>query len=395
MPKASLSNHGRTDTDTILQPAGKLDYLLYLKTCLQPLFRALSTRNTGKSSTWLNKSRARQPSSRVPGQVCISLDGYLEGDKTAKPSGLTGINLEFARLLLKEGANVLLADLALRPEAEELVQKYQSGSPRAVFQKTDVSSWADLNDVFQAAEQHFGAIDIVCPGAGVFEPHWSNFWYPPGGDKSRDDPLGGHYKLLDINLTHPIRVTQMAISRFLGASPPSSSSNPKSIVHIASTAGQSVSLGYPLYHASKHGVQAFVRCLASLENTHGIRVTAVEPGVVKTPMWTDHPEKLKIMGQSGQDAGTWVTPEEVAQVMLACVRDTETDSILRGARRGEEMIPIKGGSCLEVLVGSVRDVPLFNNPGPGASGKAGASVSDGQKISEEVQGVLKPGWGQF
>ncbi len=170
-----------------------------------------------------------------------------------------GINLEFARLLLQHGANVLFADLALRPEAEELVSKYQSTPNKAVFQKSDVSSWADLDAMFAAAQEHFGSIDIVCPGAGVFEPYWSNFWYPPGTEKSKDDSASGRYKLLDINLTHPIRVTQLAISHFLGAEPPSSAGNPKSLVHIASIAGQSASLSFSLYYASKHGVQALVR----------------------------------------------------------------------------------------------------------------------------------------
>ncbi len=49
----------------------------------------------------------------------------------------------------------------------------------------------------------------------------------------------------------------MAISHFLAASPPSSTANPKSIVHIASIAGETASLPFALYHASKHGVQAF------------------------------------------------------------------------------------------------------------------------------------------
>lgn len=282
----------------------------------------------------------------------------------------------------------MFADLGLRPEAEELVQKYQSKGNKAVFQKTDVTSWADLNDMFAAAEKHFGSIDIVCPGAGVFEPHWSNFWYPPGSEQSKDDPLSGRYKLLDINLTHPIRVTQMAISHFLAASPPSSASNPKSIVHIASIAGETASLPFPLYHASKHGVQALVRCMADMEPLHGIRVTAVMPGVVKTPLWLEHPEKLKIVKESGDEADKWVTPEEVAQVMLACVKDNELNG------KGAEKVPIKGGTCLEVLAGAVRDVPLFNNIGPYATGQQGATVSDAVKIVDEVQGLLKPGWGK-
>lgn len=301
-------------------------------------------------------------------------------------------------MLLQHGANVVFADLALRPEAEDLVRQYQSGPNKAVFQKTDVTSWADLNDMFQAAVNNFGGVDIVCPGAGVFEPPWSSFWYPPGSDKSGDDPVSGRYKLLDINLTHPIRVTQLAMSHFLAASPPSSASNPKSIVHIASIAGQSASLPFPLYHVSKHGVQALVRSLASLEQTHGIRVACVMPGVVKTPLFMEHPEKLKMFRSSGDTPDVWVTPEEVAQVMLACVKDDEIDANMRAtADKGDERerVPIKGGSCLEVLAGFVRDVPLYGNVGPFAAGRPGATVQDVTKMVDEVYEVLKPGWGQY
>lgn len=88
----------------------------------------------------------------------------------------SGINYCFAKILLENGCNVLLADLALRPEAEELVRKYDgkigSGEnhPRAVFQRTDVTDWTQLEAMFTACEKEFGAIDVVCPGAGVYEP---------------------------------------------------------------------------------------------------------------------------------------------------------------------------------------------------------------------------------
>ena len=160
----------------------------------------------------------------------------------------SGINLEFARLLLKGGCNVLFADLGLRPEAESLVREY-ANSPKAIFQKTDVTLWNDLDAMMKAAEDSFGQIDIVCPGAGVFEPPWSNFWRPPGTAESKDSPAGNSYKMLDINITYPIRVTQLAIQYFLKNGV--SLSNPKTIVHIASTAGESASLPFPMYHASK------------------------------------------------------------------------------------------------------------------------------------------------
>jgi 3-hydroxybutyrate dehydrogenase len=88
-----------------------------------------------------------------------------------------GINLCFANLLLSRGCNVLFADVALRKEAEESIQKHAdlkagSGIGKAAFQKTDVAEWKQLENMFAAAESQFGGTgaDIVCPGAGVYEP---------------------------------------------------------------------------------------------------------------------------------------------------------------------------------------------------------------------------------
>ena len=187
-----------------------------------------------------------------------------------------------------------------------------------------------------------------------------------------------------------MRVSQLAISHFLNAPKPCSTANPKSIVHIASVAAQISALMFPMYCVSKHGIQAFVRCLGDLEETHGIRVTAVDPGVVKTQIWIEHPEKLKMLKLNGEEPDEWVTPVEVAQVMLACVQDDEISS----GMEGEDVIRIQGGSCLEVLASTVRDVPLFNNVGPFALGRKGAKAGQTKESKDEVLGLLKPGWGK-
>ena len=95
------------------------------------------------------------------------------GGKTAILTGAgSGITLSFAKLLLSKGCNVVIADLSLRPESEALVSQYPLSSPGAkvVYQRTDVTDWAQLGKVFEVAVQHFGGADIVCPGAGVYEP---------------------------------------------------------------------------------------------------------------------------------------------------------------------------------------------------------------------------------
>ncbi|KAJ5723582.1 hypothetical protein N7488_001617 [Penicillium malachiteum] len=297
----------------------------------------------------------------------------------------SGINFAFAKLLAENGCNVLIADLALRPEAKVLVEKHSSGPARVVFQKTDVSDWTQLERMFEVAEKEFGEIDIVCPGAGVYEPHWSNFWRPPGSAPSKDSPSGGRYALVDINVTHPIRATQLAIAHFLKHR---GNGRPKHIVHISSIAGQNATFSAPIYVATKHAISGLVRSLAKLEEI-GIRVTAVAPGVIKTPLWTDHPEKLKMIDTS---ADAWVTPEEVGEVMLALVQQDQVSEVI-GDRSGRgTQYQVKGGIILEVSK-TVREVKQFNDEGPGD--RPGNTASDHAAVEKESFELLaQKGWGR-
>ncbi|KAF6225688.1 hypothetical protein HO133_009688 [Letharia lupina] len=327
--------------------------------------------------------------------------------KTAIITGAgSGINLSFARALLTKRCNVVFADLALRPEAQELVSNHanRSQSPaKAVFQKTDVRDWQQLERMFHVASKEFGGADIVCPGAGVYEPPFSNFWHPPGKPPSEDDPTSNRYAILDINLTHPIRTTQLAISHFLSSSSSSSSSNkekssPKSIVHISSIAGQVTPLPGPIYNATKHGINGFVRSLAPLDSRLGIRVTGVAPGVIKTPLWTEAPEKLKLIA----DDDAWVTPEFVADVMVSLV-ENQTVRVSAGlgatgsrlssgdAREGTKEVAVEGGMILEVAKGRVRVVEQFNDVGPSGEGN---TVGNMRVAEEEIlERLAGGGWG--
>ncbi|KAF7586726.1 hypothetical protein BBP40_008405 [Aspergillus hancockii] len=312
----------------------------------------------------------------------------VEGRTAIVTGAGSGINLAFAKLLLQNGCNVLIADLVLRPEAQEVVDKHSAPSSRAraVFQKTDVTDWKQLEVMFDVAEKEFGEIDVVCPGAGIYEPHWSNFWRPPGTPDSRDSQHGGRYALLDINLTHPIRTTQLALAHFLSRR---TDGRRKHIIHISSIAGQNPALAAPIYVATKHAINGLVRSLGKLDRKFGIRVTAVAPGVIKTPLWTDHPEKLKIIDSASDE---WVTAEEVAEVMLSLIQQDRVGEII-GDKTGQgPQFLINGGTILEVSK-TVRLVDIFNDPGPGT--RAGNTVSDMNLLEDEVYGLLsQEGWGR-
>jgi 3-hydroxybutyrate dehydrogenase len=189
--------------------------------------------------------------------------------------------------------------------------------------------------------------------------NWSGFWHAPGTLLSKDDPTASRYALLDINLTHPIRVTQMAISHFL------SHKKAGCIPHISSVAGQTPFVPNPMYVATKHALNGFVRSLAQLENPPPplprIRVNAVAPARIMTPLWTDHPDKMQMVG----DKPGWVTPAFVAQAMLDLVEK-------------EEYV---GGTILEVGK-TVRKVEAFNDPGPWA----------GENNVESDDGIEEPAW---
>ena len=208
----------------------------------------------------------------------------------------------------------MVGDLALRPEAQQLINEHKD-SPKAIFQKTDVTSWKDISALFKTAEEQFGSFDIVCPGAGIFEPPMSAFWHPPGSELSKDDPLGDGYKSIDINLVHPIRSTQLAISHFLASNPPPSSDNPKTVVHIASIAGEMAFTPVPLYITTKWGLRGFIYSLAEIEETRNIRVAGVAPAIVRTPMWLETEKRNMIVSDAGKEQDDWTTPEEVAEVV--------------------------------------------------------------------------------
>lgn len=112
--------------------------------------------------------------------------------------------------------------------------------------------------------------------------------------------------------------------------------------------------------------------MAPLDADLGIRINGVAPGIIKTPLWTEHPEKLQMLNAE-QDA--WVEPEEVAEAMLRCCEDDV----------------IVGGYVMEVLKGKTRNVDWKMDPGPQGPG---GTASGGAKLHAEVLGWLsEKGWG--
>jgi hypothetical protein len=105
----------------------------------------------------------------------------------------------------------------------------------------------------------------------------------------------------------------------------------------------------------------------------GIRVNGVAPGLIRTPLWTEHPEKLTLVDNSKDE---WATAEEVAEGMLRCLEDPD----------------LGGGTILEIGKGQTRLVEAVNDPGPSGRGHTVSNQTGGY---EEVYGWLETkGWGK-
>ncbi|TQV97934.1 hypothetical protein V2A60_006352 [Cordyceps javanica] len=289
----------------------------------------------------------------------------------------TGINFAFARLLLSKGCNVVIADVKLRPEAEALISKHSGSSgdaPRAVFVKTDVTAWEDLRTMLDTAVSEFGNFDIVCAGAGVFEPVTSNFWHPPGSDSSRDFVDANHYTALDVNLTHPIRTTQLALQHWLRPDNAARQTpeTPKRVVNVASIAGYMPVFPCPLYVAAKHGVVGFTRSMAPLEDATGIRVSAIAPGPVSTPMLNEHPNKDDVFND---DLDVLIDVEEVADALLLLLESEDHP----------------GGTILEIGHKFTRNVSTWNDPGPTQEPRNGTTLSNLKNTGENIIKSLQDG----
>lgn len=182
----------------------------------------------------------------------------------------TGINFALAKAVRAKGAPVLIGDINLHLEAAQWLEAVeQDDGAKVLFQKTDVTVWAQLERLFDVFAKEFGGVPgLVVAGAGIYEASSAGFW------NDRDE--ASHYRLLDVNLVHPVKLTRIAIRRMQKAR------KPGVVLHQSSIVALKASPVLPLYAISKAALSHFVRCMAPLHKMSGIKVVAVAPGLVRS-----------------------------------------------------------------------------------------------------------------
>jgi NAD(P)-dependent dehydrogenase (short-subunit alcohol dehydrogenase family) len=177
--------------------------------------------------------------------------------------GGSGIGLATARRLAAEGARVVVGDL------DPVAGKAAADEVGGLFVPADVTSEADVESMFLAAFDAYGSVDIAFNNAGIS---------PPDDDSILDTGLDAWRRVQEVNLTSVYLCCKAAIP-YMRAQGKGSIINTASFVAVMGAATSQIS-----YSASKGGVLSMSRELGVQFAREGIRVNALCPGPVNTPL---------------------------------------------------------------------------------------------------------------
>jgi NAD(P)-dependent dehydrogenase (short-subunit alcohol dehydrogenase family) len=218
----------------------------------------------------------------------------LEGRVAVVTGGAGGIGLASVRRLASEGATVVVADL----DAE--AGKSSAAEVDGLFVRADVSKAADVEQLFAEAHDAYGRIDIAFNNAGIS---------PPEDDSILTTGIDAWRRVQEVNLTS-VYLCCRAVIPFMQRAGKGSIINTASFVAVVGSATSQVS-----YTASKGGVLAMSRELGVQFAREGIRVNALCPGPVNTPLlqelFAKDPERAA-RRMVHVPIGRFAEPEEIA-----------------------------------------------------------------------------------
>jgi meso-butanediol dehydrogenase/(S,S)-butanediol dehydrogenase/diacetyl reductase len=215
--------------------------------------------------------------------------------------GTSGLGAAACQLFLNEGATVFVTDI----EERDILQRLKSEKAR--YQRCDITSPDDCENAVNACIQLYGRLDILFSNAAIVPPTYTTI-------EKLD--LAVFQQIVTVNICSTVYLARAAI-------PQMRRQGKGVIIATASTAGTGADYGLASYCAAKAGVINLCKTMAIDYAKEGIRVNAVCPGLMDTPL-VNHFNKNPAVIQAIQDTipmGRSADPAEVAKAVLFLASD--------------------------------------------------------------------------
>lgn len=232
------------------------------------------------------------------------IDYQLKGKTAIVTGGVSGIGLAVAELLAASGASLSVWDLK-QDAVDATVQRLKAKGVEAIGIALDVTDEAAVEAAVQRTVKELGGIDVAVNNAGIGGPAAS----------SGDYPVDGWKRVVEVNLTSVFLCQRAQIQAMRAAG------KGGSIINMASILGQVGYAGSTAYVAAKHGVVGLTQTAAWEHAGDGIRINAVGPGFIATPLLEKMDAKVRATLEGRHALKRLGLPEEVAALVAWLASD--------------------------------------------------------------------------
>ncbi|MDO9098355.1 MAG: 3-oxoacyl-ACP reductase FabG [Candidatus Methanoperedens sp.] len=214
----------------------------------------------------------------------------------------SGIGKETALMFAKEGAKVVVADVNEKA-GEEIVVDIKKNGGEAFFAKLDVTNREQSKQMVKTTLEKYGKIDVLINNAGIVQDAFLSKMTEEQWDK-----------VIDVNLKGVFNCTQALVEVMMNQ-------GNGVIINTSSIVGLNGNVGQVNYAATKAGLIGMTKTLAKELGKKGIRVNAVAPGFIATPMTSNVPEKILEMMKEKTPLRRLGEPKDVAYAYLYLASD--------------------------------------------------------------------------
>ncbi len=225
----------------------------------------------------------------------------MRGKTVLITGAASGIGKATAELYAKEGANVVLSDIN---DAENLAENIRTTGGKAIFIKANVSVAEEMKNLVNTVIKTYGRLDYAVNNAGI------------SGEQNAlaDMTIEGWENIIKVNLSSVFYCMKYQITEML-------KQGGGSIVNVSSILGSVAFAGASGYTSAKHGLIGMTQAAALEYSGKNIRINAVGPGFIETPMLKDLNEEVKKYLVSLHPIGRLGKSEEVAELILWLTSD--------------------------------------------------------------------------